>query len=250
MANDASPTRSSAGGRPLWQWLGLGLLAAVSLAAAGSVVYEVLTQRPVQSPPRPEPLAYQGPSPGSPARGAGAGSDTANANASGDAATQPAGRSTFGALLRGRGPGKGEDAVGRLMTAGRRRPLDRNPAGLPAPEGANRQGRFEQRGPTLAERVGFWQVPGASLDEVADHYDEAAKDRGFTRLGPKPKKETHQDAPATTRPARRLLRFTGPGPGNGRENAALTIQLLESSSGVHVTVWLRYAVGSAGAGAR
>lgn len=250
-----------AAGRPWWHWLILGLVAAVSLAAIGSVGYRVIQDRlaatPGPEPARPRPLIYGGPSPSPPATQPMAPGAASDFDGAVPAASQPAAGqgqppgNALRALLQGKAPASEQAAVDRLLAnAGRREPLDHNPAGLTGPPGAERQGRFVQRGPAVVEEVAFWLVADTPVAKVAEHYRRQATARGYRPMNKTTANRSPQSKPGGG--SGRWLRFTGPGP-DGSDHAFLTLHLRKRAEGVHVTVWLRYAGGSAnrsGRGAR
>jgi hypothetical protein len=225
MQEDESLTKQGTAGAaarrrpPAWQWALLVIVSLASLAVAGWPVYQWLSDRPAQRPSRPAPLRYASPG-------------------SAPAGTQPG--ATLGALLQGRGPARGDEAVDALLRGGaHRQPLGHNPAKLAPPPGAQRRGRFTQRGGQMTEEVGLWHVPGGRAQQIAEHYRTQAEQRGFRPIADSAAGDNAEAASqADAKPGRTLLFITHD---PAKAQRILSVHLLKSPGGIHVTLWLRYA---------
>lgn len=109
-----------------------------------------------------------------------------------------------------------------------RAPLVTEPAGLAPPPGGSHERGFTTSDGGLLDEVSFWRIADGDLATLAEHYERAARDKGFVPLG----------TPTATREDARTLLLRDP----YEPNRVLTVRLAARPQNVHVTVWLRYAV--------
>lgn len=123
-------------------------------------------------------------------------------------------------------------SVAELTRHPDRTPLDREPAGLPAPApDAVHERRYRVAEGGLVDEVSHWRLPAsADPDAVAQRYRDALANTGFVAIAPAP------SAPRRGEPSARMTFIEDGGAGG-----VLTLRVTPSSEGYHATVWLRYA---------
>ncbi len=111
-------------------------------------------------------------------------------------------------------------------------PLTGEPADLPLPPHADQLTGLTRQAAGYVEHIATRRVPDATLETVADHYDQAARDAGFQSVG------STSHTPQTGRLHRLYARRVADDlPG---AQSTLTVRLkAERGGSVHVLLWLQ-----------
>lgn len=116
--------------------------------------------------------------------------------------------------------------------------LATEPGSLESYPGAVRETGFRRRGSGMTEEVSIWEVRQAALDQVAQHYHQAAEKAGFHLLAaPSGRKQSPATAPAGQ--TRLYVRAGSAEAGGKRRGPILIVRLSPRSQAVRVMLWLR-----------